>query len=266
MRIKLLAAVLLSLGLSFGVGAQSTASTYGKVTYDYYVDMDHMREGLQRMKSEKPQQYALHSANGEEMYAFMDAFTFELLFTANESFFTRIDDYHPTDVTDNMNYTTAKVLATSGNDTYYLDRKAGVRLRRKTLEGAQVNITSAYRKYNWELTGASKQLKGRTLLEAKTKETFVDSKDQVQQKIIYAWYAPDIPVPYGPLGYDGLPGLILKLRFGETRSMGINATVLELSRVAPKSGQQLKKPPAAAEMTEAEYEVRATEARRRRDY
>ena len=28
---------------------------------------------------------------------------------------------------------------------------------------------------------------------------------------IEAWYTPEIPMPYGPIGYGGLPGLILQL-------------------------------------------------------
>ena len=29
---------------------------------------------------------------------------------------------------------------------------------------------------------------------------------------IEAWFVPEIPVPFGPQGYEGLPGLIIELR------------------------------------------------------
>jgi GLPGLI family protein len=39
---------------------------------------------------------------------------------------------------------------------------------------------------------------------------FVDGEKQ--DILVTAWYAPDIPVRFGPIGYGGLPGLILELQ------------------------------------------------------
>lgn len=37
-------------------------------------------------------------------------------------------------------------------------------------------------------------------------------KKQILNTVIEAWYVPEIPVPYGPVGNGGLPGLILQLK------------------------------------------------------
>lgn len=42
----------------------------------------------------------------------------------------------------------------------------------------------------------------------------VQRGDQFFNYVIIAWFCPEIPIPIGPLGYGGLPGLILELQNG----------------------------------------------------
>jgi GLPGLI family protein len=43
------------------------------------------------------------------------------------------------------------------------------------------------------------------------KYTGLSLKNRPSSEPIYAWFTPEIPVPFGPAGYGGLPGLILEL-------------------------------------------------------
>lgn len=63
-------------------------------------------------------------------------------------------------------------------------------------------------KLNWTILKDFKKIGNYNCYKATT-EIIVNSKNK--KHIITAWFTPEIPVSFGPLGYDGLPGLILEL-------------------------------------------------------
>lgn len=63
---------------------------------------------------------------------------------------------------------------------------------------------------DWNLTNEVKIIDGYTCYKAEKKLFY--ERSQVY-KYITAWYTPDIPVPFGPIGSGNLPGLILQLKF-----------------------------------------------------
>lgn len=66
---------------------------------------------------------------------------------------------------------------------------------------------------NWQLTGKTKKIQNYTCYKAVRKE--LNKRLSTDKNKIYrfyeAWYTPEIPIGYGPLGNGGLPGLILQL-------------------------------------------------------
>jgi len=91
-----------------------------------------------------------------------------------------------------------------------------------------------------------------------TTEITVNTKGR--KKLITAWFTPEIPVSLGPLGYDGLPGLILELEVYnkiyfvkkivlnpkekieiETLIKGIKVTEKEFQEMASSTVQKFKK-------------------------
>ncbi len=62
--------------------------------------------------------------------------------------------------------------------------------------------------YEWELLNERKEILGYNCLKAKT--TF-------RGRTYYAFYTPEIPIPYGPWKFQGLPGLILEVTDSENR-------------------------------------------------
>jgi GLPGLI family protein len=64
---------------------------------------------------------------------------------------------------------------------------------------------------------------------------------------VIAWYAPSIPVSFGPKGEYGLPGLILELERGK---IIFKATKIVLN---PKEGIKIEKPKAGRRVSKEEY-------------
>jgi GLPGLI family protein len=62
---------------------------------------------------------------------------------------------------------------------------------------------SAKPEFNWQIGNEQKQIANYTCYKATT--TFKGRNYQ-------AWFTPEIPVPYGPYKFSGLPGLILEIR------------------------------------------------------
>jgi GLPGLI family protein len=64
---------------------------------------------------------------------------------------------------------------------------------------------------NWVLLNETKLIDNYLCYKATT-ENIVANSVKTFRHPITAWYCPQIPFPYGPLGYGGLPGLILELQ------------------------------------------------------
>lgn len=66
-------------------------------------------------------------------------------------------------------------------------------------------------KQDWTLSNETKVLDGHKCYKATTTAKYNDGFRK-QEFIFTAWYTPEIPFSYGPIGYGGLPGLILELQ------------------------------------------------------
>ena len=72
--------------------------------------------------------------------------------------------------------------------------------------------------------------------------------EQIKEKTIVAWYAPEIPINQGPDKYWGLPGLILEVNDG--------TTILLCSKIAlnVKDKADIKAPKTGKVVTQKEYD------------
>jgi GLPGLI family protein len=67
---------------------------------------------------------------------------------------------------------------------------------------------------DWTLTSEIKIIDGRKCIKATSPNINSKGIKSTNRKFdITAWFTPEIPVPYGPVGYGGLPGLIMELQF-----------------------------------------------------
>jgi GLPGLI family protein len=64
---------------------------------------------------------------------------------------------------------------------------------------------------NWTLHNETKTIDGYECYKATTENVVINDVGEFRHPVI-AWYCPEIPLPFGPNGYGGLPGLILQIQ------------------------------------------------------
>ncbi len=228
----------------------------GRVLYDYYLNVDEAESALQKLKETKPDVYKQFGENLRRSNQIRNELKFELQFNDHQSIFYVNEQAVPTKQ-DQLAYSTAVIMASNAKDAYYIDHQKQLRLSRGKLEQTPVNIIEPYDKYEWTITGNKKTVSGRTLLEATTQRTVQTKEGNESTTTVQVWYAPEIPVSFGPLGYDGLPGLIMELRFGPKYVTGF--TAIEVNINTSEKQKEIKKPKAVADLTEGDFQRKMQE-------
>ena len=83
--------------------------------------------------------------------------------------------------------------------------------------------------FEWEITNDVSEFLGFKIQKALIKP-LIDDPDNQKRKAI-AWFTPDIPIPHGPEGYAGLPGLILKLEYPKWKTVTLTATSVSFEEI-----------------------------------
>ena len=97
-----------------------------------------------------------------------------------------------------------------------------------------------------------KAAKAKDSTDANKKTNFMQDVEQIKEKTITAWYAPEIPINQGPDKYWGLPGLILEVNDG--------TTIILCSKIAlnVKDKAEIKAPKTGKVVTQKEYDETVT--------
>jgi len=98
----------------------------------------------------------------------------------------------------------------------------------------------------WKLINETKQIGAYTCYKARTIKT-VKGRKGIIKTLVEVWYTPEIAIPFGPLGYNGLPGLIIELVLGDFKYF---VTKIELN---PKNEVIVKKLTQGKKITEEEF-------------
>ena len=113
-----------------------------------------------------------------------------------------------------------------GNDVIYKNIKENRIANKTDLMGKIFLVKDEMTKYDWKLTGETKNIGQYTCYKA-TYEREVENMEikmvdgepkEVEKKEMRtttAWYTTDVPVSNGPGNYGGLPGLILEINDGD---------------------------------------------------
>lgn len=135
----------------------------------------------------------------------IELMSFKLLYNSDKSYFTKeknipIDSY----------YANIALIFANSLDPSHQFLKSRSSFINKEISNQIYQVDFSDRMNNWELKSESKQIESYKCYKATMQEKFDDKTREV-----VAWYTPEIPVPYGPAGYGGLPGLILQLDFAQ---------------------------------------------------
>ncbi len=134
----------------------------------------------------------------------IDLMSFTLTYDAEKSYFIKNrnipqDKYHA-DI--------ASILVKSSHSYFqYLVSKTS--LYNYDIKDKTYIVSDNSKMQNWNLTNETRMIEGYTCYKA-TLKTFNERSQK--EHIREAWYTPEIPVPYGPVSYGGLPGLILEIK------------------------------------------------------
>jgi GLPGLI family protein len=101
-----------------------------------------------------------------------------------------------------------------GNDTIYTDLKTkDIFIYKHDYWGQNLLLDYNYQKYNWIVSSEHKLINNRICNKATLTYKTEDKKNTYEFKVT-AWFDPQINTNIGPIGYGGLPGLIVELDDG----------------------------------------------------
>lgn len=157
----------------------------------------------------------------------------------------------------------------SGDGKSYIDTKAKTKIVEDEIFGKNFLIVDALTKPEWKLVDETKKIGDYTCYKAEvvipvTEKQKSDYKDflkkqenktslfpmqEPKDKVVTAWYTPEIPVSLGPKNYWGLPGLILEVNEGDLIMLCSKVTL------SNKEVAEIKKPNTGKKVTQAEFDA-----------
>src|SRR5690606_26606161 len=171
------------------------------------------------------------------MNLLIEGFEFELLANKDVALFQIKKQLTNNDVSPYI-YNLA-IIACDGHETWYVDRKNSTKFVVTDSSGEPMCLTYD-QDLLWDVKGAKKTIGNFTCYKATTIRK--EGKRDIE---VTAWFTDELPFSFGPLGIDGLPGLILELNVGE---ITYKASDIKLGQ-----NEKIKTPKYINKMTHKEY-------------
>jgi len=134
-----------------------------------------------------------------------EKFSYTLVFNKNESLY-QIEDFLPIDGANNNLFNIARAFG--GKGIFYQNKENNLVLEQSSVMANNFLITSDLFS-DWKITKETKKINGFLCYKAVRKCETCPSRESES-----VWFTADIPVPFGTLGYGGLPGLIMEINKG----------------------------------------------------
>ena len=238
---------------------------YGEIIYESHRDEQAVADALERLSVKNPKAYAIMRPEITRWNELASNFEFLLYFSNDESLSYMAPEASNGDQRLQRELEAARSLV-RGDYRYYLNTADTGRLYEATIPGtANVeHLTEPFDKYNWKITSESKQIGKYTCRKA----TGSYSKEMHDEGLVTipvtAWFAPQLPFPYGPMGFDGLPGLILEVTEEGRIPLTFQATGIEVVRDSDERIPKLNDPIRVMTIAEANEMARGRMQRIRR--
>jgi GLPGLI family protein len=145
------------------------------------------------------------------------------------------------------------VGAGNGKGTTYVNIQTNMKIHEKEAFGGQFLVTSNISDVKWKLYNETEKIGSYVCYKATTIYVVINSKGTFNHPVT-AWYTSEIPVGFGPIGYGGLPGLIVELSIQNFKYQ------MEQITFNPKKKFKIKKPTKGKLVTEEEFNAIGKEA------
>ena len=179
----------------------------------------------------------------KELESGFSELTYVLEFNNNEALF-----YHEEIISFDEGPWLRLVLSVGkGKGVYYSNISTGTKTHQlEAFGGSQFLITSNVSDIKWKLHNETKKIGDYVCYKASTTYVVKNNTGTFNHPVT-VWYAPEIPVGFGPVGYGGLPGVIVELTV-----QYVKYTVSKVT-LNPKKKIEIKKPTKGKLVTEEEF-------------
>lgn len=225
--------ITLFLAMTYCVGQNNS----GEVIYrkEIITNLSDSEKGV-RLQKESPDLYKRMLMIENNSRFILDELRFQLVFVDAKSLF-EVKEFLESE--NNKFYKSA--LGPLGSAIYYTDINRKEVLILKEAYGETFLINSP--KIEWEISNEIKVISNYTCyLATAIKE--VKGRKGIIRYNVRAWYCPELTFSFGPIGYDGLPGLILELEINNEKYTAVKIklnTKKDLKIEKPKNGKEVTK-------------------------
>lgn len=189
--------ILIILFFTVEICISQNTDIYGTVHYSYKPNEN------EALKGSKSEQHFDDFLKGIHQYT--ANIKFKLKFFNNTSIFA-VGNEMENDYSSKGSVFANKLIS---KGSYYCNLDTDTQLRK--VGGEEFLIKTQPSSIKWLLTQESKKINNYLCYKATTSITNKNFSGEYTFEIV-AWYAPEIPVPFGPKQFNSLPGLILELK------------------------------------------------------
>jgi GLPGLI family protein len=136
-------------------------------------------------------------------------------------------------------------IGPEGSCIYYSNVKNNEHIRQVDAYGDLFLVKN--QKTEWVLVNEVKNIGNYQCYKATAIEVTHGAKGTINSEVV-AWYAPELNIPFGPIGFSGLPGLIVELEY---RNLRYTASKIDLKA---DSENAIKKPTTGISVTKEEFD------------
>lgn len=167
---------------------------------------------------------------------------YELLFNRNEALFREKERLDTPEISGG----TVTIMRTGGVGIRYVNQERRHFINQTEILGKEFLISDTLINPQWKLGNETKNIGEYSCFKATMIRPGKNPEDDV---LITAWYAPQIPVPFGPEDYGGLPGLILELQDNKITYL-CNRIILN-----PEKPVSIKSPSHGTKVSQQEFDA-----------